>query len=146
MLFRSSPASISSGKPTLVTQQFAEQYLKGDEQKAAGVIILDVTRDAWPLMNLNAETLQPIRDAMLRPFGMEFEAPTRVSLYLFGNSLVVIENFNGRPVDVRLKRTNVSTPSVVLAMPANSCAMEVRGDDARLKLLARSLVVLKYKE
>ena len=137
-------AGISSGKPTLVTQQFAEQYLKGNEPKAAGVIILDVTRDAWPLMNLNAETLQPIRDAMLRPFGMEFEAPTRVSLYLFGNSLVVIENFNDRPVDVRLKRTNVSTPAVTLAMPAESNSMKANGDNTRLKILARSLVVLNY--
>jgi hypothetical protein len=39
---------------------------------------------------------------MLEPLGITFDAPAKVGLYLMGDDIMVIENFNDEPVDVTI--------------------------------------------
>ena len=70
--------------------------------KRGNLAVLKVEGEPKSLLKLTQEELKPIRDKLLAPMGMHFDAPNKVGLYLFGDNYFVIENFNDRPVDVTL--------------------------------------------
>ena len=107
--------------------------------------ILQVPGDHWSLVRLPADRLAAIRKRMLKPFGVEFEAPTRVSLYLYGEGTAVVENFNDQPVDARLAvRPAAAPPQSVLAIPAGPAARPAGPGAVYLQLPPRSLVVVRF--
>jgi hypothetical protein len=133
----------AAGTPLLVTRQLADR-LKPGELGTGNAEVLDVPKDAWALMDLSQERVRQIRKRMLTPLGVEFEAPTRMALYLFGDDLAVVENFNDRPVEVRLALREASRPTVVLAIPDTPASPPSPEDRQKTLIPARALVALRF--
>ena len=96
-------------------------------------------------MNLPADRLSAIRQAMLQPFGLQFDAPTRVALYLFGEDIAVIENFNDESAKIALKTKSRNKPEIVFAIPKSEESPLTVSDAGSLEIPARSLVTLSLK-
>jgi hypothetical protein len=95
---------------------------------------------------MDREELKSIRDPLLAPFGVTFDAPSMVSLYLMGDDLIVIENFRDEPVTVTLGTEFPMSAKVKLVLPDNE---QVAGNftDHKLEFTgipARTLVAIQY--
>lgn len=134
---------LEAGTPLLVTDSLAEKLPDDVTTDDPNVTVLDVPEDHWQLMDLPRERLREIRNAMLEPFGVRFDAPTRVALYLFDENLFVVENFNDAAADVTLKLKTEKRLSVALTIPAHSLELTGGTGTAEMRIPARSLVVLR---
>ena len=67
---------IAAGKPVLITDGLAERLAGKVDLTAANVRLLPVKGDPKSLLTLPQAELDPLRAAMLRPFGRTFRAPT----------------------------------------------------------------------
>ncbi len=89
------------------------------------------------------EELDGLRRPLLEPLGVQFSAPGNVSLYLFGDKKVVVENFRDEPARVRVALKDGRRLHLALVLPPGAQVQtEVRGSDSWLVLPARSLVAL----
>lgn len=95
-------AFIASGRPVLVTDGLAKRLEGRLRLAAANVQILPVKGAPNSLLELSQESLDAIHQPLLKSLGRSLEAPCRVALYLFSDGSWVIENFNDRPVTVKL--------------------------------------------
>lgn len=131
--------------PVLMTRQLA-QRLPADVRTDGGrVTILDVPGDAWALMDLRPPELMNIRDRMLGPLGVSFDAPTRVALYLFGEDLVVVENFNDRAIEAHVGFRHAVKAELALPLPAGSATVSHAGERATLQIGPRALAVVRFE-
>ncbi len=157
----------ASGTPFLLTHHALAQMLASgakvndailkageslEEKKACFVPInkqahLLFYEKAWDLMLL--DRLDDLRNGLLKNFGLEFYAPSRVSLQLYKNGkrhVEVIQNFNNTPVEVRLKIKRAVAQNRVkqMALPDNGSALlsKTRPGEYRISIAPRSLVVL----
>jgi len=112
---------LAAKKPVLITDGLAKR-LDGFNFNDENLQILPVKGDPYNLHKLTRDDLKSIRDKMLAPFGVKFDAPNKVALYLFGDDLVVIENFNDEPVSASLEITGLSKAIVRLTLPADGVA------------------------
>ena len=92
---------IDAGTPVLMTDGLAGR-LKGFELSGDNPTILKVGGKPRSLLELSQDQLRPLRNKLLAPFGMTFDAPNKVALYLIGKDCIIVENFNDEPVDVSL--------------------------------------------
>ena len=83
---------------------------------------------------------------MLAPFGVKFDAPSMVSLYLMGDDLIVIENFKDKAVSVALETEFSMVPDVKLVLPASEIINKkfTKHRLAFTKIPARTLVAIQY--
>ena len=93
---------IRAGKPVLVTDGLAARLTNQVDLTAQNVQVLPVHGDPKSLLALPQETLDRLRQPLLRPFETGFRAPNQVGLYLFKDGSWVIENFNDQPAQVEL--------------------------------------------
>jgi len=140
---------LEAKRPVLITDGLAKR-LTNINPEDENLIILEVKGNPKGLLNLTREQLQPIRNKLLTPFGIKFDAPCKVALYLIGKNCLIIENFNDEPVDVSLEFFGVACGPVkaerALVLPiegnvALSCT------DRRLnftKITPRTLVAVEY--
>ena len=78
--------------------------------------------------------------------GMEFDAPNKVALYLFGDDFLVIENFNDVPVDATLNFRFGSGAKVKLVLPEEG-KVDYEFTKSMLKfrnITPRTLVAVEY--
>ena len=123
--------------------------------------------DAWNLMKLPQDELDRLRQIALAPWNMEFSAPTRVSLHLFGPAdsenhveahakadseridALALENFNDFAVTVTLQTQseNGAAWQKTLALPDENSADLTVADDGTLHvtLAPRSLIFCETK-
>ena len=104
-------AFIKTGKPTLLSDGLAEALTNRLELNAANVRILRVHQNPKSLLDYPQEQLDQLRQPLLRPFKTSFQAPARVSLYLFKDKSWVIENFRDDPVEVQLNGKTRTVPA-----------------------------------
>ena len=109
--------------------------------------VLKVDGDPKKLLKLTREELKPLRDKLLAPLGMKFDAPNKVSLYLLGSNYVVIENFNDTKVDLTLELPVVNEVKKALMLPedGNMVLTSYKNSISIKDLSPRTLVVLQYK-
>ncbi len=161
-----------AGRPTLLTRN-ALKVLGEDAQKELGVTAewfarerprtflekVDDTlfvlgndsnqKSRWTLMDLPLADLNAARAALMKPFGLTLEAPTRVALHLYrgekGERLAVLENFNNKEVTVTLNDAASGAWSAALALPRKDSARLVEATSGRVRvtLSPRSLIVLQ---
>ncbi len=132
-------------KPVAVTDGLASQ-LAPALLNHPSLMVLPVGDRCTNLLYLGPAEMNAIRDHLLAPFGMRFNAPGSVALYLYGGDLVVIENFNTAPVrSAVLEFDGPVTAAKALALPKEAnVAIEIRGNSVHLsELAARSLVALR---
>ena len=139
---------LDKGTTVLITDGLAKRL--AGQQAILGnknLTVLDVQGSPKALLKLTREELKPIRDKLLAPLGMKFDAPNRVELYLFGNNYFVVENINDEAVDVTLDLPHVSNVRKALTLPEDGGNAELSesGNSVRIRLSPRTLVAVEYK-
>lgn len=135
---------LSVYKPVLITDKLVKQLDTIGQNK--NLTVLPVNGDTHSLLQLSRETLNEIRDKMLEPFSIKFDAPSKVGLYLIGDNILVIENFNVIPVNVTINTKFSMEAEVMLVLPHDG---EVNHEFTRNQLKINSisqhtLVAIKY--
>lgn len=141
---------LSQKKPILATKNLLAQLDGIDPNQYENLILLDVhvspQGDLGDLLKLGREELNTIRDIMLVPFGITIDAPNNVAFYLFGDDIMLIENFNNQAVDVTVNTDSRIKAKVLLTLPSEgNLVFECSGKKLEFQQLpARALVALKY--
>jgi len=137
---------LADGKPVLITSHLAEdlkEVLAGEPRQLQILKVGDEPRD---LYNLTREELDALRRPLLAPFGIEFSAPSRVALYLYGDDLAVIENFNDTPAQISLAKKGAASFSGIRLKPMDGgVSSELKGKVVHGTLVARSLLAVLWE-
>jgi len=136
---------LSAGTPVLVTDGLARRLPPAlTDNKSLSV--LQVNGKPKGLLDLTREQLKPIRDKLLAPFGLRFDAPNKVALYLIGDHCVAVENFNDEPITATLGFAQPIKPARTLVLPIDG-QVEFSGEAGKIdfrKITPRTLVALTY--
>ena len=127
---------IESGVPTIVTSNLLRTTgaLKGNP------MVLSFT-EKMELVTLPQKTIDSLRNHVLEPLGYRLSAPARVSLHLYDDDLVVLENFNDHPVKIEISTVGKPTAySRVLTIPKEAKTEE---HHSGWIIAPRSLLVLE---
>ena len=136
---------IAAKKPILLTDGLAGR-LDGVDLDGGNVTILKVNGDPKNLLKLTREDLRPIRAKLLAPFGIKFDAPNKVALYLIGENCAIVENFNDETIDAVLEFPKPIKADKVLVLPAEgNVEFSVADRELRFsKITPRTLLVIEY--
>lgn len=137
---------VNSGKPVVITDSLAKRLSNQELLKNENLTVLKVGGAPRNLLKLTREELKPLRDKLMAPLGMKFDAPNKVSLYLFGDNHFVVENFNDEPADVTLDMTKVSKARKILILPEDGTAEVIKNNNSISirNLSPRTLVTVEY--
>ena len=132
-------------KPVLITDGLAER-LDTVNLDDDNLTILNVNGSPRGLLNLNRRQLKPIRDKLLAPFGIRFDAPNKVALYLIGEDCLIVENFNDEPVNatVEFSKPVKARKTLVLPMDGDFKFSYNRRKLNFSKIAPRTLVAVEY--
>ena len=138
---------LNAGKPVVITDGLAKLLSNQSLLENKNLTILKVDGDPKKLLKLNREELKPLRDKLLAPLGMKFDAPNKVSFYLIGSNYVVIENFNDTRVELTLQLPVVNEVKKALMLPedGNMVLTNYKNNITIRDLSPRTIVVLHYK-
>ena len=130
-------------KPLLITEALAEQL--EDTEQHDNLIVLHTQDTVRKILQYDRKKLNGIRDKMLAPFDVKFDAPNSVALYLMGDDTYIIENFNDEPVDIILKAGFTGKEKPALILPEDGeVEFTVTGEMLEInKLTPRTLVVFQ---
>jgi len=137
---------VVENRPLLVTDGFLDM-LKGQvDLSHHNVQILKVNGDPKSITNMSRASLLDLRNRMLKPFGIEFDAPSKVSLYLIGDKHVIIENFNDENVEVQFCMTDLIDAKSLVKLPIGAdINVKVEGNAINAYMSPRSMVALQIK-
>jgi len=136
---------LAADKPVLITDGLARR-LNGIDLDSENLTILKVASSSRSLLKLTRQQLKPIRDKMLTPFGMKFDAPNKVALYLIGDDCLIVENFNDELIDAGIEFSRPVTARETLVLP-NDGNIDLSQSGTKLtftKISPRTLVVIEY--
>jgi hypothetical protein len=136
---------LRADRPVLVTDGLARK-LPPALTDNKNLSVLQVNGKPSRLLDLTREQLRPIRDRLLAPLGLRFDAPNKVALYLFGDHCVAVENFNDEPVTAALEFAQPVEAGETLVLPVDGQA-EFSSESGKIdftKITPRTLVVLTY--
>ncbi len=136
---------LNAGTPVLTTDGLANKISPtfiGDKN----LIVLKVNGKPKSLLDLTREQLKPIRDKLLAPLGIRFDAPNKVALYLIGDHCLAVENFNDETITASLELAQPIKAEKSLVLPVDGQAEFSReaGKIDFTKITPRTLVVLTY--
>jgi len=136
---------LNAKKPVLITDGLAKK-LKGVNLDDENLTVLKVGGNPHNLLKLTRDELNSIRDKLLAPFGIRFDAPNKVALYLIGDDCLVVENFNEGPVDTSLEFPNVVKAGKTLVLPVDgNVELSCRAKKINLKKITpRTLIAVEY--
>ena len=136
---------LKSGAPVLITDGLAEELPTLDTEDD-NLIVLKVDGSPKRLLELTREELKPIRDKLLAPFGIRFDAPNKVALYLIGDHCVVVENFNDEAITATLEFATPITAREALSLPVEG-DVQFSCESGRIEFQTfgpRTLIALTY--
>jgi hypothetical protein len=96
-------AFVNTGKPVLITDGLLARLSGKIRADAPNLRVLLVKGNPKNLLKVSQGDLDQLREPFLRPWGLCFQGPNRVALYLFEDGSVVVENFNDKPATVKLQ-------------------------------------------
>ncbi len=135
---------MNAGKPLLITDGLRDRLEDQIALDGDSVQILEVGGNPRSLLELDREFLMKLREKMLKPFGIAFDAPNKVSLYLIGDDLMVIENFNDEPVNVRFQMLGMKSAEKLVTLPADGeVRIELEGDRLNASMYPRSMIAVR---
>ncbi len=137
---------LAADKPVLITGGLAKR-LQNIDLKRENLITLKVNGNPKNLLKLTRQDLKPIREKLLTPWGMTFDAPNKTALYLFGDDLLVVENFNDEAIQATLTIKNLTQAKKVLVVPpTGKVNLNRKQNTLELNTISgRTLVVIQYK-
>ncbi|MBN1507313.1 MAG: hypothetical protein JW955_10730 [Sedimentisphaerales bacterium] len=136
---------LAAKTPVLVTDGLAKRLptpIAGDEN----LVILRINGKPSSPLGLTREDLKPIRDKLLAPFDIRFDAPNKVALYLIGEDCVVVESFHDEPVTATLEFASPIRATKALVLPVTGAA-EFTCQGGKIdftRITPRTLVALTY--
>jgi len=136
---------LDAEKPVLITDGLAER-LSNINTDDGNLTVLKVGGNPRSLLKLNRRQLNPVRNKLLAPFGIRFDAPNKVALYLIGEDCLVVENFNDELVDVSLEFSKPVKARKALVLPPEG-NVEFSWSRRKLKFTGvtpRTLVAVEY--
>ncbi len=140
---------LNKGTLVVITDGLAKRLAAHpDLLKNENLTVLDVQGNPRALLKLTGEELKPLREKLLAPLGMTFDAPNKVELYLFGDSHFIVENINEEAVDATLHLPQVSWASEALTLPEDGTGADVSASGKSVKirnLSPRTLVAVEYR-
>jgi hypothetical protein len=136
---------LAADKPVLITDGLADR-LDGAALSGDNPAVLEVDGEPRSLLELTRGRLKPIRDKMLAPLGMSFDAPNKVALYLIGHDCIIVENFNDAAVNAYIELPKTVAAKVALILPGGgSVDLTCTGRKLRFaEITPRTLVAVKY--
>jgi hypothetical protein len=137
---------LRADKPVLITDGLAKRMPNLDLENK-NLTVLNVGGKPRNLLKLTRQELKPVRDKLLAPFGMTFDAPNKVALYLIGENELIVENFNDEVIDATLEFSKPVTARKVLVLPdEGNVDLSVAGRKLSLKnMTPRTLVAIEYE-
>jgi hypothetical protein len=138
---------LAKGTPVVITDGLAERLNSYPELlQNKNLTVLKVNGSPRELLKMTREELKPLRDKLLAPFGIKFDAPGKVELYLFGDNHFVVENINDNVVDVTLDLPHVSNAKTVLTLSREGGNAEISqsGNSLKISIPQRTLVAVEY--
>ena len=102
---------IRTGRLVFMTRNLANLLQRTVNVDAQNVIALTLPERLDYVMLQNQQTVDQIRQRVLAPLNVNFQAPDRVALYLFEPNGWVVENFNDNAVDVILNGKSMKIPA-----------------------------------
>ncbi len=145
---------ITDGKPVLLTHNMKDLLQSKHLEIPKSVKVIQIPQEPRDLYKLDSKQLEEIRKPLLKALGMEISGPTCVSLYLYDNGVMAVENFNDTAVTFSVKfdrPLSVSELSSIknkaLALPRKeSVEIENNQNSITFKLQPRSLGVVQLEE
>jgi hypothetical protein len=137
-------AMLKAGTPVLVTDGLAAKF---PSELASDKNLLTLKVDGKPsnLLSLTREDLKPIRDKLLAPFNVRFDAPNKVALYLIGDHHLAVENFNDEAVRATVELSALILKQVVILPVTESVGIGTWAvGQFELTIPRRTLVMLEY--
>jgi hypothetical protein len=135
---------MNAGKPLLITDGLRDRLKDEIALEGDNVQILEVGGNPRSLLEMDRESLLKLREKMLKPFGIAFDAPNKVSLYLIGDDLIVIENFNDERVSVRFQMRGLKSAEKLVTLPADGeVKIELEGDKLNAFMSPRSMIAVR---
>ena len=136
---------LAAKKPVLITDGLAER-LDNVNLDDENLTILKVNGNPRSLLKVTREQLKPIRDKLLGPLGIKFDAPNKVALYLIGEDCLIVENFNDEPVDavLRFSKPFEARKELILPIDGDVEISKSRGMLYLSKITPRTLVAVEY--
>lgn len=137
--------ALASGKPVLVTPDFVRAAERDfPDLPRRSVVLPELSdRNLWRTVDaMPQDQLDALRDRATAAMGIQFHAPNRVALYLFGSSVAAIENFRDEPVHCSLQIRGWKGMKIALSLPAASAGSAAEVRNGNLEVGARALVVL----
>lgn len=138
---------LASGKHVLITDGLAKRLANQSLLQNKNLSVLKVGEEPKKLLKLSREELKPIREKLLAPLGIKFDAPNKVSLYLLDNKYFIVENFNDTAVDAMLELPAATEFKKILTLPDDGTASLTGSKNIiNLKGLSpRTLIAVQYK-
>jgi len=135
---------LGDDRPVLITDGLANHIENVDQYD--NLHVLNVNVDPRNLLRFSREELNEIRNSMLKPFGVKFDAPSMVALYLMGDDLVIIENFRDEAVFVTLETKFSMDANIKLILPTTEIVDKEFSENMLLfkEIPPRTLVAIKY--
>lgn len=137
-------ALFEAGAPVLLTDGLAAALPL--PANADNYSIVKVEGNPKRLLEIPRESLKVFRHKMLKPFGLRFDAPNKVALYLIGENVVVIENFNDEAVTATLEFAKPVKAADALVLPVDG-EVQFLCESGRVEFQTigpRTLVALTY--
>jgi len=136
---------LDAKRPVLITDGLAKQLNKVNLEDE-NLTILKIDGNPRNLLKLTQEELLPLRNKLLAPFGIRFDAPNKVGLYLMGKDCVIVENFNDEPIDATLEFAKpINARKTLVLPPEGEVGFSCDGRKVRFaKLTSRTLVAVEY--
>jgi hypothetical protein len=138
---------MDAGTPLLVTDGLRDRLGDQIALEADNIQILRVSGEPRSLLKMDRASLLNLRKKMLKPFGITFDAPNKVSLYLIGDDHIVIENFNDEGVDVRFCVSGLKSAEALVTLPVDSkINLKLEGDELNASMSSRSMVAIQISK
>ncbi len=104
-------AFLDTGRPVLMTDGLAATLPATLWKDHPSVVVLPLKGEPKSLLELGESDAGRIRAPLLAALGITLRAPNRVSLCLFDDGSVVVQNFNNQPVTVDLDGRKETLPA-----------------------------------
>ena len=139
---------LDKGTPVVLTDGLSKRLSSHpDILNNNNLSILPAQGNPRGLLKMTREELKPLRDKLLAPMSMKFDAPDKVELYLFGDNYFVVENINDETIYITLDFPKLSDVTKTLVLPEEGATSEIvkNGNSLKIKLSGRTLLLVEYK-
>ncbi len=138
---------ISNKIPILITDGLYNALKEKIDLSSENIQVLNVNGDPWSLYNLDREFLLNMRNKLLKPFNISFDAPNKVALYIIGDDHLVIENFNDESIDAKLTMDGLKNTESLIELPIDAnIELKRKGQTIEISMSPRSLVTIKIRD